>query len=88
MWNSGQRVGLSEDLMQQRIPIILAQSLVRTLRAQENGGGWDPSSCEITAYVLLTLAEFVYLIHANGITHLIAAAVTGGRKYLLSHREQ
>lgn len=56
LWDIGLLDQLPELLLRERIPVVLIQILNQTLFTQTSEGGWgSESSCETTAYGILTL---------------------------------
>lgn len=56
LWDQGLLKRMPENLLRDRIPIVLAQIINRTLLTQSPNGSWSPTeSLETTAYAVLTL---------------------------------
>lgn len=83
LWSKGNLPTVNENLMQDRVLIVLFQALVSTLDAQHADGSWgNGPQFEATAYGLLTLAALKQLPFINPLTDVVLKAVTNGRTFL------
>ena len=78
----GQLRGVPENFLLDQIPIILFQTLMRTLQAQESTGSWNGGSIEITAYAVLTLVYLWPLPWATCLREKVEGAIESGRLFL------
>ena len=93
LWDDGLLSILADDLIRDRIPIILCQALIRTLQAQNSDGSWgnnnsDESTHEETAYSILILARVSSVAFPKPLQLRLIAAIEEGRKILLSQDEK
>ena len=62
LWDRRILTSFDEKLVSSQIPMLLLQTLGRTLRLQNSGGSWgSPSSSEVTSYAILTLTNLLSL---------------------------
>ena len=82
LWDDGLLSSLPVDLTE-RIPVILCQILIRTLKSQNSDGSWGPTQ-EETAHSVLTLARLSSITFPDPLQLRIMSAVESGREYLRS----
>lgn len=83
LWDTGVLNGLQEALLQDRISVVLIQTLNRTLLHRNCTGAWDSNHCiEAIAYSILTLSAIsclpVIAFHRDKVT----SAIQEGRNIL------
>ena len=83
VWDARSLNWMSESWMEDQIPVVLLQVLIRTLQTQNANGSWGNGSLEITAYAVLTLSSVVSLPWARLILPHAEQAFKAGREYLL-----
>ena len=83
LWDRKILGDIPTDLVRDRLPLVLAQILSRTLLNQQHNGSWGSGSCEVTAYGILTLKCLSALPFLNSMTAEISAAIKAGRQHLL-----
>lgn len=92
VWDEGLLSDSLDDLIRDRIPVILCQALTRTLQAQKPDGSWgednDKSCQEETAYAILILAKASCVGFPEPLQLRLRVAIEGGRKHLLSPCEK
>lgn len=83
LWEEDTSLDLPEDLISNRVPIVLFQMLTRTLSSQSEDGSWGqkPSS-EITAYGTLTLKQLGSLPWAKALESEIQSAISRSVSFL------
>lgn len=81
------RSKVSEDLVQEKIPVILLDILLKVLDSQEEDGSWSHQR-EPTAYAALALAALRRLPWAEALAPEIQTRVNRGREYLLGSKDQ
>lgn len=86
LWDRQILKGLPESLIRNRIAIVLAQILSRTLLSQQHDGSWGSGSCEVTAYGILTLKVLAPIPFLRSVASEISAAIVAGRQNLLGNR--
>ncbi|KAI9878671.1 MAG: hypothetical protein M1830_010819 [Pleopsidium flavum] len=83
LWDAGQLEALPQQLVQDRMPVVLMQILNRTLLTQSSQGSWGPKdSSEVTAYAVLTLTTLSSLPCARLLKTEIDSATKVGRQIL------
>jgi hypothetical protein len=84
-WEIGSLGDLPEDLIRDKIPIVLFQMLVRTLQTQSPNGPWGcrTPSREITAYAVLTLKTLSSLPWLSRFQCQVEAAIKRASAYLI-----
>ncbi|QDS74818.1 hypothetical protein FKW77_002408 [Venturia effusa] len=87
LYDTSQLPELHPELLCDRIPVVLFQALVRSLKSQGSDGSWR-SSVEVTAYAVLTLANLASLPWLNSIADNVIQAIRLGRQYIESHRHE
>lgn len=89
LWDQGLLKLLPETLLRDRIPVVFAQILNRTLLTQRPSGAWNSNeSPEITAYAVLTLTAASSLPWHVLLDKEIISAIQRGRNFLrLSQKE-
>lgn len=88
LWDRQILGDLPIDLVRDRVPLVLAQILSRTLLSQQQDGSWGSDSCEVTAYGLLTLKELSPIPFLSSMATEISAAIKAGRRYLLINHDR
>lgn len=84
-WSEGHLAALPDDLMKFQLPITLFQSLIRTLRTQNQDGSWGSSnSAEETAYAVLILKSVAPFSFTNMISAEIKDAINRGVQFILT----
>ena len=81
LWDGDHLLGFPDTLLQHRIPVVLCQVLIRTLRSQVSNGSWQNSS-EITSYAILTLSSAAHLPWNKLLKSQINLAIQQGRDFL------
>ena len=81
LWDNVQMKSLSENLIKNRVPVVLIQIIVRTLLSQGSNGAWEQMA-EVTAYSILTLVAVSSLPFVESIKTVIASAIKSGRQFL------
>jgi hypothetical protein len=76
---------LSSDLLRDQVSVVLFQALVRSLKSQGVDGSWR-NSPEVTAYVVLSLANLASLPFADAVAETVHLAIKSGRQYIENHR--
>ena len=85
IWGMGDLPGVKKQLMQERVPVVLMQILIRTLQTQSSDGSWAKGSVEVTAYAVLTLSSVASLPWARPILPYIEGAIKLGKERLLEN---
>lgn len=87
VWDNGVLPDFPEEQLKDKIPVILLQILYRTLHAQNNNGSWGTStSCEITAYGILTLIDAAFFPLAGELDKQAFRAMRTGQIHLNRRR--
>ena len=81
LWDGDFLPGFPTSLLQHRIPVVMCQVQVRTLRSQTSNGSWENSS-EVTSYAILTLISTAYLPWNELLDPQINLAIQRGREFL------
>ena len=81
-WDCGNLGSIPEQLIRDRVPIVLTQIFVRTLQYQEPDGSWAQGACEITAYAISTLVSIATLPWMESLTVYTSRAIENGKKFL------
>lgn len=83
VWDKGPLKTLPEELIRDRIPVILIQILNRTLLAQTAAGAWSPNGCpETTAYGILTLKALQSLPWHRSLQEAVVSGIRSGQQFL------
>ncbi|KAL8704955.1 MAG: hypothetical protein Q9201_001901 [Fulgogasparrea decipioides] len=83
LWDRDRLLFIEEYLIGDCIPILLLQTLNRTLLTQNDDGSWgNPSSNEVTSYAILTLVHIGALPLANIAGHAIKDVLNRGYTFL------
>ncbi|KAJ5625394.1 hypothetical protein N7510_001703 [Penicillium lagena] len=83
LWEEDSSLDLPQDLIANRVPIVLFQILARTLSSQSEDGSWGQKpSAEITAYGTLTLKQLGSLAWAKALEPEIQSAISRGVSFL------
>lgn len=83
LWDRSILTSLDEKLVSSQIPMLLLQTLSRTLRLQNPGGSWgSPSSSEVTSYAILTLTKLLSLPLGDAIATVVEGCIDQGRNFL------
>ena len=88
LWDRGILGGLGETLLHDRIPVILIQTLNRTLLSQNAQGTWEANQVpENTAYGVLTLSALTWLSEIVWLYGEVTSAINAGQRilYRLQH---
>lgn len=74
-------------VLNERIPMLLLQILIKTIQSQHLDGSWD-GACEITAYAVLALSAISHVPCVLLLPHNenILAAIQRGKTFLNLHR--
>ncbi|KAI9886142.1 MAG: hypothetical protein M1823_002045 [Watsoniomyces obsoletus] len=84
LWDDGRLPELPEDLMRNRVPVVLTQILNQTLFTQDASGAWGSgASHEVTAYAVLTLSELACLPWVSLVGDEITYVIQAGRDALI-----
>ncbi|KAL4913628.1 terpenoid cyclases/protein prenyltransferase alpha-alpha toroid [Aspergillus aurantiobrunneus] len=84
-WSQGDLAALPDDLMKFQLPVTLFQSLLRTLRTQNQDGSWGSlGSAEETAYALLILESVASFSFTEAISVEVENAIRKGLQFILS----
>jgi hypothetical protein len=90
-WDSGLLADLSEDLIRERIPVVLSHILFRTLQLQQPDGSWTFNGKglrEVTAYAVLTLKPLCSLPWLAAFQSRVRAAIKRGSGYLVLNHDR
>ncbi len=71
--------------MQDRVPVVLIQIIIRTLQTQSSDGTWAEGSLEVSAYAVLTLSSTASLPWARPILPYFEQALEAGKKVLIQN---
>jgi hypothetical protein len=83
LWENKTLTSLSNDLIRDRVLIVLFQALVRILQSQQSDGSW--AICfEATAYAIIALANLASLPLIGTLQTQINVAIQSGREFLQS----
>jgi len=83
LWDQGLLSNLPEQLLKDKVLVVLFQALTRTLHTQNPGGSWGNPECrETTAYAILTLGTLASLPFADALRLYTESAIEEGRAYL------
>ena len=83
VWDKGLLKTMPEELLRDRIPVILVQILNRTLLAQTPSGAWGLEEWpETTAYGVLTLMAVCSLPWLGSLQGLAISAARSGQRFL------
>ena len=82
LWDSKELANLPDQLVRERIPVVLHQMLVRTLQSQDVAGWWGDQSIETSAYAVLTLVHLWPLPWAISMRTEVETAITKGQLFL------
>ena len=88
VWGTGKLFGIAEALVQDQIPVVLMQILIRTLQTQSSDGSWGEGSLEVTAYAVLTLSSAASLPWARPILPYIEQAFETGKGLLKQNAQK
>ncbi|MCJ1245726.1 hypothetical protein MMC30_002930 [Trapelia coarctata] len=86
-WDQEELADLPMHLVRHRVPIILLQILTRTIQSQSADGSWGETSCEVTAYGVLTLTALYSISWASSVRSEILCAIELGRSFLAENRQ-
>ncbi|KKY33775.1 putative terpene synthase family protein [Diaporthe ampelina] len=81
------RSHVSEDLLREKIPVILLDILLKILNSQEDDGSWNHQQ-EPTAYATLALAALRRLPWVEPLAPEIQSRVSRGSDYLLGSKDR
>lgn len=88
LWSAGTLNTISENLLKDRIPVVLIQLLTQTMCTQHCDGSWGISpSAEVTAYAVITLKELSILPWAISVVDDVHFAIQAGQRFLEKCRE-
>ena len=83
LWDTGILGGLGDNLLHDRIPLVLIQILNRTLLSQNADGTWDTNHLpEVTAYGVLTLSALKWLSQIVRLREKVTSAINTGQSFL------
>ena len=83
LWDKGVLSTLSKRLVHDRVPVVLLEIITRTLEGQNSNGSWgSKSSCEVTAYAVITLASVSSFPVFSSLELQITSAIEAGRWFL------
>lgn len=83
LWDQNLLKLLPENLLRDRVPVVLAQILNRTLLAQSSNGAWSPNeSPEATAYAVLTLTAAASIPWYVLLDKEVTTAIQRGQQFL------
>lgn len=83
LWDDGMLRSLPSGLVQDRVPVVCAQILNRTLLSQSSNGAWGQNdSPEITSYSVLTLLSLENSPFTKVLKAEIVSAIKAGRDFL------
>ena len=87
-WESGDldRDQIPDDLLREKIPVILFDILLKALGSHEDDGSWSHQH-EPTAYAILTLVALRSLPWIDSLTPMIQSRIDQGREYLLRSQD-
>ncbi|KAI0409841.1 ent-kaurene synthase [Xylaria palmicola] len=87
-WDEGILGDLPQDLISEQMPIVLFQTMMRTLQTQQKNGSWifRSVSREITAYSVLTLKALGSIPWFVQFGSQIHSAIHSGMAYLTANR--
>ncbi|KAI4156797.1 MAG: hypothetical protein L6R39_001019 [Caloplaca ligustica] len=76
------------EVVKERVPVVIVQILTETISTQNNNGTWGPlDDVEMTAYTLLALLEILTLPYVQAVRIDIQCAVMKGRDALASRQD-
>ena len=82
-WDEGRLPSLPEQLLIDKVSIVLFQTLTRTMQTQNPDGSWGNShSCEETSYAILTLSNLASLPCAESMLPWIESGIENGRTFV------
>lgn len=87
-WDKGKLTSLPAKLVDERVPVVLTQTLAKTIYQQSAEGSWGNHSCEVTAYAILTLVCLVNMPQIHLLEPRVMSAIEKGKKYLGSNKRQ
>lgn len=83
LWDRGRLPFMKEQVLSDRVSILLFQILSRALLTQNPDGSWgDPPSHETTCYAILTLINLASLPIGNSLQQTLQLKVEEGRRFL------
>ena len=87
-WDKGQLRDLPEALIQDRVPVILSQILIKVLQDQLPNGSWaGVASYETTAYALIALKTTSTIPWAASVSREARIAIEQATSFLNQHSE-
>ncbi|KAI0395444.1 ent-kaurene synthase [Xylariaceae sp. FL0594] len=88
-WDEDVLGEMPQELISEKIPIVLFTIMTRTLQTQQNDGSWvfGTASRETTAYAVLTLKALGSLPWFSQFQTEIDSAINNGWDYLATHRD-
>ncbi|KAF9888181.1 hypothetical protein FE257_009176 [Aspergillus nanangensis] len=82
-WDQGHLPEISEDLIREKVTLVLWQALMQTLQKQNRNGSWgERPSREITAYAIIALSNLASLPLVPQIRDQVDSAIEQGRTYI------
>ena len=82
-WDQGALENFPQNLLQDKVRLVLFGILTETLQAQNDNGSWGPKqSRETTAYAIITLATLASFPLSNHINDHIMTAIGQGQRFL------
>lgn len=83
LWDAGVVNPLSDELLLDKVVLVLFQALFQTLQKQNASGSWGlKPSREITAYAIIALSNLASLPFLGDLSAQIQTAIERGRSYI------
>ena len=87
LWNNEHLREFPEDSLRDQVPLVLLQVLHRTLHQNFLNGFWSQdSSCETSAYEILTLIDASLFLWTEALNAQVGVAIRAGQDFL--HRSR